>query len=190
MEEERERWNKRYAGESLLHGEAPSEFLARCMPCILALVPGRKALDLACGEGRNSLFLAREGFSVTGVDISAIALAKGCRRSVQEGLDIEWVESDLDEYAISANYHLIININFLQRELLLKCVEALSSGGLLLVDTILAAPNAPVPHNPLYLLRPGELCRIFQEQPGVILQLEERPDDDLPTAKMLFRKHL
>ena len=58
------------------------------------LSPGR-ALDLGCGTGANSVFLARHGFEVTGVDFSAVALAKAGRSAEAAGVRVDFVEDDL-----------------------------------------------------------------------------------------------
>ncbi len=188
MKSDRLRWNERYRGAGCLMGEAPSAFLVDSMPLVTGHVPGRRALDLACGEGRNSIFLARNGFRVTGVDISDEALAKAERRAVAEGVEIEWINADLEGVVIPRRYDLILNINFLLRDLFGSCVAALSPGGVLLVETIMAGENAPVPHNPDYLLQPGELERIFASYPGRIHLSEELPDAGTPTARLIFQK--
>ncbi|MEP6561558.1 MAG: class I SAM-dependent methyltransferase [Nakamurella sp.] len=65
-------WDSRYRGTDLVWGAAPNIWVEQE---IAARTPGR-ALDLACGEGRNSIWLAAHGWQVTGVDFSAAALAK------------------------------------------------------------------------------------------------------------------
>ncbi len=65
-------WDARYRGSDLVWGAAPNVWVEQE---IAALPPGR-AVDLACGEGRNSVWLAARGWQVTGVDFSAAALAK------------------------------------------------------------------------------------------------------------------
>jgi tellurite methyltransferase len=132
--------------------------------------------------------LARHGLRVTGVDIADQALARGQQRAAAAGLQVEWLAADLDEFSFQTSYDLIININFLQRRLLVDGVRALSPGGLILVDTILAAPQAPVPSHSHYLLQPGELLGLFSTMPGRIVHGEERPTDATPTAKIIFQK--
>jgi SAM-dependent methyltransferase len=65
-------WDSRYGGTDLVWGATPNMWVEQE---IAGLTPGR-ALDLACGEGRNSIWLAARGWQVTGVDFSAAALAK------------------------------------------------------------------------------------------------------------------
>ena len=188
MDADRLKWNERYREEELLHGDLPSRFLAEQLPAIMALTDGRRALDLACGEGRNSLFLAHHGFTVTGVDIAEVALAKARRRAEQAGQAIELVAGDLDQYVFKGSYDLIIICNFLDRPLFPAAVAALRPGGLLLVDTIFNAPGAPPTSNPAFLAQPGELPDLFAGLPGELLHYEERTADIPPTVRMLYRK--
>lgn len=188
MESDRIKWNARYAGNDLLLGRAPSRFLAQRIGLIESLVPGRRALDLACGEGRNGIFLACRGFAVMAVDISAAGLAKGRARAEKERLAVDFVEADLDCWQIPGSFDLIVDINFLSRELIRKGMAALTPGGVLLVDTLMEGPHAPPTTNPDYLLASGELAKILSVGEGEVLECRERPEDALPTASALFRK--
>jgi len=188
VEQVRTKWNARYAAESLLLGPHPSSFLAERIDWIDALVPGRKALDIACGEGRNSIFLARRGFAVTGIDISEEGLAKAARWATEEGLAIDFLRAELEGYGFTESYDLILNFNFLLRDLIPKMVDALTPGGIILFDTILDSPAVPGVHRKEFLLQPGELAAIFAHFPGTVLHYEERPMDVSPTAKLIFRK--
>jgi tellurite methyltransferase len=188
LQADRSKWNERYREKELLHGSEPSRFLAEWLPRIMALTSGRRALDIACGEGRNSLFLARHGFRVTGLDIADVALAKARRLAGAEGLDIDFRLADLEGYVFDGSFDLIVNCNFLLRELFPKGVAALSAGGLLLVDTILDSPLVAVPCNKQYLLQPGELAKLFTGLAGTIICSEELPGEPTPTARLLFRK--
>lgn len=188
MNDDSRRWDERYRGEEFLLGTNPSQFLAERIEEVKRLCPGRKALDIACGEGRNSIFLARHGFSVTGLDISAVGIEKARQWAVREGLDCEFRLVNLEEYPIAEAYDLIINFNFLLRDLIPREVAALTPGGVILFDTILESPTAPVPHRKEFLLQPGELARLFAPYPGTILFCGEYPDSATPTAKLIYRQ--
>ncbi|MFZ4856272.1 MAG: class I SAM-dependent methyltransferase [Desulfuromonadaceae bacterium] len=188
MESDRIKWNARYQSEDSFLGERPSPFLTREIERIKFIVPGSKALDIACGEGRNSLFLAQHGFSVTGLDISDAGVEKGKQRARAMGLDVEFRRVDLDDYTIQGTFDLILNFNFLLRELIPNEVAALNPGGVLLFDTIMASEQLILSHQPSYLLQPGELTRLFGTFPGTILCAEENMCGDMPTARVLFRK--
>ncbi|HLI43919.1 MAG TPA: class I SAM-dependent methyltransferase [Acidimicrobiales bacterium] len=89
-----EAWDERYAASPQLFREAPDETLVEIAS---ALPPGR-ALDLGAGEGRNALWLAAAGWSVTAVDASAVALERAASRARAEGVEIETVRADLRTY--------------------------------------------------------------------------------------------
>ena len=188
MESDRVKWNARYESEDSFLGERPSSFLSREIERIKALVPGTKALDIACGEGRNSVFLAQHGFSVIGLDISDKGLEKGRNRAQSTGLDVDFRRVDLDDYTIHGAFDLILNFNFLLRELIPSEVAALNPGGVLLFDTIMASELLLQSHKPSYLLQSGELSRLFGTFQGEILFSEESMSGDMPTARVLFRK--
>jgi 2-polyprenyl-3-methyl-5-hydroxy-6-metoxy-1,4-benzoquinol methylase len=188
VESDRIKWNQRFASEDSFLGQRPSPFLAREIERLLRLVPGKRALDIACGEGRNSVFLAQQGFQVTALDISDVGLGKARQWAEREGLLVDFRQVDLDEYRFSAQFDLIINFNFLLRGLIPEAVLALSPGGVLIVDTILASPQVCAAHNPAYLLAQGELLKISEGLSGEILYYEELLEDEMPTARVLFRK--
>lgn len=190
MENDRIKWNQRYQSEESFLGERPSPFLTREIERIKRLAPGNKALDVACGEGRNCVFLAQNGFRVTGVDISDIGLAKATARAEIQGIKVDFRQVDLEYYEITEAFDLILNFNFLMRGLIPEEVQALNPGGLLLFDTILESPQLLATHNPTYLLRRGELAGLFKTFDGEILYSEESNSGEMPTARILFRKSL
>lgn len=189
MDADRVKWNERYAGDVYQMGLAPSRFLEERLDLLARLCPGRRALDIACGEGRNSIFLAQHGFQVTGIDISDRGIEKGRARMAREGVAVEFLASDLEETRIAGPYDLIININFLLRELILQGVTALVPGGLFLFETILDAPTLLGSHTRHFLLQPGELPRLFAGFDGVVLEYAEFPEATVPTGRLIFRKH-
>jgi 2-polyprenyl-3-methyl-5-hydroxy-6-metoxy-1,4-benzoquinol methylase len=188
MEADRIKWNERYADDEYQMGLAPSRFLAERIELLASLSQGRKALDIACGEGRNSIFLAHHGFQVTAVDISDRGIEKGRQRAACEGVTIDFRVVDLEGYETAERYDLIVNINFLQRDLIPKGVAALNQGGVFLFETILDSPKLPGVHTKNYLLQPGELLRLFSREAGNIVEYAEFPDAETPTSRILFQK--
>jgi tellurite methyltransferase len=188
MEADRIKWNRRFESEDSYLGERPSPFLLQEIERIRGLAPGKRALDIACGEGRNSIFLARHGFIVTALDISDVGLGKAARRAEEAGVMVYFQQVDLDGYRFTEQSDLIINFNFLLRELIPDAVRALSPGGLLIIDTIMDSPELLASHNPAYLLRRGELKKICEGMDGEILYSEEQPEGEMPTARAMFRK--
>lgn len=81
-------WDERYAASELVWSRGPNQFVeAEC-----ADLPPGTAVDLAAGEGRNAIWLARHGWRVTAVDFSQVALDKG--RTLAGDLEVDWVCAD------------------------------------------------------------------------------------------------
>ncbi|NJD91679.1 MAG: class I SAM-dependent methyltransferase [Geobacter sp.] len=187
MEADRIKWNNRFASEDSFLGRQPSPFLAREIDAIKRLLSGRQALDIACGEGRNSVFLASHGFAVTGIDLAEAGLVKAADRAAAAGVTVTLLHEDLDNYRFSGRFDLIINFNFLQRRLIPEAMAVLAPGGLFLFDTLLA-PALPPPGQTDFYLQPGELRRLFAPFAGEILCYEEPVAGEMPTARLMFRK--
>jgi len=106
----REDWNARYAQKELLWSAEPNRLFAAEVG---GLAPGR-ALDLACGEGRNAVWLAERGWRVTGVDFSDVALAKAAELAARRGVDVDWVVADVLEYDPEPGAFDLVAILYLQ----------------------------------------------------------------------------
>lgn len=159
--------------------EAPTGILTELWP----LLPAGAALDLACGRGRNAIFVAEHGRHVTAVDWSGEALdileerAKALEipvRRIQQideakqitraGIDL--LETDLETVVLTANrYSLILCVRYLQRSLFPQICRALRPGGMLLFETYTKAQLdfSGGPRDPVHLLNTGELRRAFPE---------------------------
>jgi len=97
-------WNARYDTDALVWTGEPNRFLP---PEVEGLAPGR-ALDLACGEGRNAVWLATRGWAVTGVDFSSVGLAKAARLAAERMVSGEWIEADATVWRSPAPFDLVI----------------------------------------------------------------------------------
>lgn len=91
----RETWNARYAAPGYLFGEAPNEFLVRAASRIK---PRGTVLCVADGEGRNSVWLAEQGFAVTAFDFSANAVEKARELAARRGVSVDHRMSDLEQW--------------------------------------------------------------------------------------------
>ncbi|HVC86538.1 MAG TPA: class I SAM-dependent methyltransferase [Gaiellaceae bacterium] len=131
----REEWNRRYAGSELLWTAQPNRFLVAETE---HLRPGR-ALDLACGEGRNAVWLAERGWEVVGVDFSDVALEKARALAAARGVDAQWVHADLLDFEPSRHAFDLVIAFYLQvpegvrTPVLRRAADAVASGGTLLV---------------------------------------------------------
>jgi SAM-dependent methyltransferase len=129
-------WDERYSGEEYAYGTAPNAFLEQNFNRI----PKGRVLSLAEGEGRNAVFLAKQGYSVTAVDGSIVGLNKARKLAEANGVTIETVQADLADYDLGENrWDGIVSIFFplpsaLRKHLYKKVESALKSDGVFLLE--------------------------------------------------------
>ncbi|WP_297889177.1 class I SAM-dependent methyltransferase [Sulfurihydrogenibium sp.] len=159
-QEDRERWNKKYL-QGFKGENNPSQLLVD----FVHLANKGKALDIASGLGRNSLFLAQNGFLVDAVDISDVAIEK--LKTLHP--NINPIHADLKTFRPSENaYDLVINFNFLERTLFAYIKESLKKDGVLIFETFLE--GSPAKTNRDFLLRKNELLHAFLSMEVVFYQ--------------------
>ena len=157
------RWDKQHA--EARGPDTPASFLQQVFETDVWQLPRGRALDIACGQGRNSLYLAEGGFEVVAMDISAVALNEARKRAEMKQLRIDWRQTDLEAVRLDeAAYDLIVNFNYLQRSLIPQIKRAVKHGGYIIFETYLIDQMAiGHPKNPDYLLRHNELLEHFRE---------------------------
>lgn len=151
---DRDKWNLRYRNGAYSSRSYPSALLAEWIDKL----PRGRALDVACGAGRNTLFLADNGFDVDAVDISREAIQAGQRAASAE-MNIRWIEHDLDEpLALESDYALILVMRYVNLPLIRQLCSQLIPGGFLISEQHLTT-SLPVagPANPAYRVAPGAL---------------------------------
>jgi len=142
-EADREKWDTRYREGSYRARTHPSPFVEAWLPRLPPARLGGRALDVACGTGRNALRLAEAGFRVDAMDISGAALERAARSAAQRGLDVNWIEADLDHARFERDaYDLITVVRFTDRALAPRLIEALAADGWLLYEHHLRTPRA------------------------------------------------
>lgn len=152
--QDRDKWNQRYAEDSY-HKNNPVELLQDWLPGL----PAGKALDVACGAGRNSIFLAQAGFRVDAIDISAEGLHKAGQQAETLGLDINWIEQDLEQaFRFDRDYDLIVVMWYVNLELITRLCDCLAAGGYLLCEEHLITDQDVIgPTSSNYRVAPGAL---------------------------------
>jgi tellurite methyltransferase len=156
-DERREHWDERHRRGELAN--APPE------PVVVnaaAAMPVGRALDLACGLGRHTVFLDDLGWDVTAVDYSAIALEK----LREQASSVRTVQADLErgEFVIDpGGYDLIVDCCFLHRPLFPAIREGVRVGGRFAGVLPVRDPAATKPMNAAFLVQPGELLSYFEE---------------------------
>jgi SAM-dependent methyltransferase len=166
-DDERRRWNRKYreAPEAWL---VPDPFLERAFSqYILPLFPhGGSALDLAGGAGRHAIWLAKQGWKVTLIDISETGVEQAKQNAGPLAPHIRFVVDDLTRFQASqsATFEVVMAFFFLERKIFSEIVRAVRPGGLLICKThTLAQGKLPGgPKNPAHLLESGELLRMAE----------------------------
>lgn len=175
MREDKQRWNEKYVSCPMPDGT--SDILKEN----IHFAHKGKALDIACGMGRNTHFMADNGFNVDAVDISDFALSK-----VRTAENIHKIETDLDTYELNENsYDLILKTNYLDRRLFSMIIKALKKEGIFIYETFVKTPTGEGYHNPTnpdFHLDRDELPKSFSELE--IISYEERDATNLRGEKV------
>jgi SAM-dependent methyltransferase len=176
---DRQQWDARYSGAEYEWSMHPNLFVA----AELDGVPPGRALDLAAGEGRNSVWLAERGWRVTAVDFSRVGLDKGRKLSAAHGVadgQVDWIVADLSEYPLPRSSYDLVLIAYLQVSAALRArvlagaAAALVPGGTLLVvghDLANLAEGTGGPSSPDVLYTPEAITEAL---PGLRIIRAER----------------
>ena len=173
---QREDWNRKHGEAGPLFGTEPNRFF---VAEVEELAPGR-ALDLACGAGRNAVWLAERGWSVTGADFADVALANARGLAAERGVDVEWVQADLCEWVPPAQAFDLVAVLYLhlpaseRRFVLARAADAVAPGGTLLVvghDLENLNGGHGGPKDPGVLYGPAD---VTVELPGLEIEKAER----------------
>lgn len=174
-QEDKERWDEKHTQNMM--PQEPTTLVKE----YAHLATGKKALDIACGNGRHSRYLASLGFEVDALDISSVAIAQ-----LQGEAHIHAKEVDFDSYRLEKNsYDLIVCTYFLERRLFPQMIEALKPQGIILMETFLHNEgNERPPSNPAFMLNEGELEAFFDHEME-ILHIPEFWDTDYQGYKTM-----
>jgi len=172
---DKERWNEKYQDNQI-----PNEPIKLIVDYV-KLATGKQALDIACGMGRHSKYLASLGFEVDALDVSSVAI-----ESLQNIAHIHAQEVDFDTYTLAKEkYNLIVCTYFLERKLFPQMIEALKPNGIILMETFLHdESNERQPSNPTFMLNKGELETYFDEK-CELLHIPEWLDRDYKGYKTM-----
>lgn len=189
-EEDRARWDERYAAGDWADVDEP----ARILEDGQAWLPeSGLALDVACGAGRNALWLARRGFQVIAVDISWEGLKRLQRRAREEKLEVQIVLADLESFVLPPDsFDVIVNSRFLLRSLFPTFRKALRPGGLLLIETF-NVDEIEVLGGDIrraYALERGELRQVFGDFEMLLYEegVFEETEGERGLARMVARR--
>jgi SAM-dependent methyltransferase len=155
---DQEFWNKKF-------GDPKTGFKREPSPLLVDAIHGRRpgrALDLGMGEGRNTIYLAEQGWQATGVDLSDVAVAQARTRASQLHLAINAIVDDLTHYEpgkgqwdLIAAFYMHAWYNGTRPETPARLLAALKPGGLLVIEGF-AGPES-------FMFQPNELLRDFPD---------------------------
>lgn len=182
-------WDVRYSEGELLWGTEPNSFVAAEMS---AATPGR-ALDVACGEGRNAIWLASRGWHAVGVDFSQQGLERAAqlasRAGVTERVDFQVV--DVVHDALPAGSFDAVIVAYLQlphtlrRAALRNAAAAVAPGGTLLIvghDTTNLTEGIGGPQDAELLFTPEDVLADLNAVPGLVVEKAEKVRRAVPDA--------
>jgi SAM-dependent methyltransferase len=168
-------WDDRYAATELVWSAGPNQFVEQALS---DLPPGR-ALDLACGEGRNARWLAERGWQVTAMDFSPVAIEKG-RRLTDE---VDWRVGDALTTDLPADLDLVV-IAYLQipaderTTVIRRAFAALKPGGRLFVvahDSTNLTEGTGGPQDPAVLYTAEDVLADLADRPLEVVRAERVP---------------
>jgi SAM-dependent methyltransferase len=175
----RDAWNTRYAGEELVWSLEPNRFVAEEAA---DLAPGR-ALDVACGEGRNAIWLARQGWDVVAVDFSSVGLDKARRLAGAAGVSVDWREADVTVWDPPGEFDLVV-VSYLQlsqpelEAVFSRIVPSVASGGTIIVvghDRRNLDEGVGGPPDPAALLDTAQIVALLDDLEIERAEVVERP---------------
>jgi SAM-dependent methyltransferase len=129
-------WDERYSAKEYAYGTNPNKFLEENVNQI----PKGNVLSLAEGKGRNAIFLAKRGYSVTAVDASLVGLNKARKLAEENGVVVEFIHADLADYDLGENkWDGIVSIfcplpSSLRKQLYKKVEAGLKRNGVFLLE--------------------------------------------------------
>lgn len=159
-------------------------------------IPTGRGLDLACGAGRDLIYLAQHGWQMTGVDWSADSLQRVQQLAISQNLTITTILRDLETEAkplpefSSSSFELICVARYLHRPLFPLLRELLKPGGIIIYQTFMQGCEQTAigrPRNPKFLLAPHELAEQFQGFEWLLDEVEIL-EDERPVSAFIARK--
>lgn len=194
-----ESWDRRYAERERRWSGDPNGAM---VSVVQDLSPGT-ALDVGCGEGADAIWLAGQGWTVTAVDISTVAIDRGRDEAHRQGADIDWVVGDPIEGALDGRTFELVSVQYpalaWASEPMEPLLATVAPGGRLLVvgHDVSDVPEEHRHHDPDLYLQAADVEAALRDDPGwTIERFETRPrprpagfeGPDMPDAVLLAQR--
>lgn len=162
---DRDKWNQRYREGAYATRKHPSALLEEWLPKLNIRETHPRAIDVACGTGRNAIYLARRGWHVDAVDIAQLALDQLSETATAEGLPITCIQMDLEDAwrrptgpFTPDRYNLAIMIRYTNMPLVDTLRDVVKAGGYIIIEEHLVSDaNVVGPRNQKFCVPPGVL---------------------------------
>lgn len=159
------KWDERYmSGEYRPRTEASSliKIATERMDC-----KDKRCLEVACGNGRNSVYLAEKGYEVDAIDVSTVALSRARERGENAKVDVNWILGDVDEFEFVEEEYDVIVVDFYycEKELIESIKKSLKVGGLIIYEHHIRTENEIErgPSKDKYRFKSNELLDYFSD---------------------------
>ena len=178
-----ERWNRKYTNARDTELCLPDPVLSRLRAHFIG---GGWAMDVGCGRGANTGFLASLGYEAVGIDCSIEALHQARSRLPESST--HWLAADFDQFFFPESFfHAVVIVRFLDRKLTSAIVDSLVSGGVLFhrtfnVNHLKEAPS----FNPRFVLSRGELLDLYDDLD--VIDTNDDPNNPEPQSYILTRR--
>lgn len=166
------------------------EFMAQLDFDPKAMKPRPKALDLGCGGGRDSVFLARQGWQLTAIDQEARVLKRAKQLATKSGASVKFKCCDLKKSGCFPEglFDLVTVVRYLNRDLFSQIDAAIAPGGYIVYQTFSHGAEAfGSPKNPNFILQEGELSEVFADY-RIIVDRIDKLEDGRPIASFIAQK--
>lgn len=192
-------WSKQLPGLVVLGKESKNlwsssplvkEFMAQLDFDPKSMKPRPKALDIGCGGGRDSVFLASLGWQVTAIDQEARVLKRAKQLATKSGASVKFKCCDLKKSGCFPEgfFDLVTVVRYLNRDLFSQIDAAISPGGYIVYQTFsLGAEAFGSPKNPNFILQEGELSEVFADY-KIIVDRIDKLEDGRPVASFIAQK--
>jgi SAM-dependent methyltransferase len=195
---DRNDWNARYSGTELVWTAEPNRFLV----AEVTGLPVGRALDLAAGEGRNSVWLTEQGWDVTAVDFSDAALTKARELARTRSVRLRLVEADVTRYTPAAQNYDLVLVAYLhlpepaRSRVIGRASQAVAAGGTLLIighDQTNRAEGYGGPKDPAVLATPEEIAAAIIgleiQRAETVKRTVQTPDGERVAIDQIIRAH-
>ncbi|OUJ19004.1 SAM-dependent methyltransferase [Methanonatronarchaeum thermophilum] len=178
-------WNEKYK-KGRHRREDPSPFLVKW----IEKIPKGNALDIACGAGRNSIYLAEQGYNVDAIDISTEALKIAKERANKKNVEVNWIHGDILKLQTEPKKYNLITLSYFhikEKQQINKLINSLKKGGYIMWEShIKTNTNIDIgPENNEVRYKRGQLLKLLNKL--TIIEYIERIEETIQGKRAIVK---